>query len=154
MLAGLIFVLLLVTTFFLLLFYKSQVPLLLVLPTELQELLYIILVTLATLCEVRAGEGEDVAQLVMQYKRYLKGGVGYHSLAASPYFLVAHKGVEDSLSPHANRKYGLAAGLDITLLCIKLQAATLLAVHPLCMLALNLLYTHPPLHPYIVHTCT
>ena len=56
MLAVLIFVLLLVTTFFLLLFYKSQVPLLLVLPTELQELLYIILLTVATLCEVR-GEG-------------------------------------------------------------------------------------------------
>ena len=92
MLAGLIFVLLLVTTFFLLLFYKSQVPLLLVLPTELQELLYIILVTLATLCEVRVGEGESArrgsvfgnrraAQLVMRYKRYLKEVVGYHILA-------------------------------------------------------------------------
>ena len=58
MLAGLIFVLLLVTTLFLLLFYKSQIPLLLVLPTELQELLYICLVTLATLCEVRATKWE------------------------------------------------------------------------------------------------
>ena len=51
--AGIVFAILLITCLFILIFFKSQIPLIFVLPTDSQEVLYIVLVALGLLCEVR-----------------------------------------------------------------------------------------------------
>ena len=87
-LAGLIFVLLLVTTLLLLLLYKSQVPLLLVLPTQLQEVLYITLVTVATLCEVRQGRrGEGGGEGRIKEEKGGRAGEGREVCPLGPVYL-------------------------------------------------------------------
>ena len=53
--AGIVFVVLFVTCVFILIFFKSQIPLIFVLPTDSQEVLYIVLVALGLLCEVNLG---------------------------------------------------------------------------------------------------
>jgi meckelin len=52
LIAGIVFVVVLLTSIVVLIFFKSQVPLAFVLPTDHQEVMYIVLVALGLLCEL------------------------------------------------------------------------------------------------------